>query len=109
MWNRFISWAGLHPIEATSLRDRAAVVGFVLTGRWRRDVRDPIVKALHQSLPVAFLKLRLRRQGEWWRVPSDAVGVHASRRLSGGYALRAGDLIKIDGDAIVDFENGSVG
>ena len=99
MWNQFVSWSGIvvsrGPISSA---DKARIVAQVLPLMFRRYVTEPIVAGMHRRLPVWCLMLRLRRYDEdWWVIPNDEVGVHASRRL-GGKAWIEGDLILVVGN-----------
>lgn len=98
MWNQFILWSGIALSEGSiSLADKARILVWALPLIFRHRVTDPVTALLHRRLPVRFLTLRLRRHdGAWWMVPSDKVGVHASRRL-GGKGWREGDFILIAG------------
>lgn len=96
MWNQFVSWSGIAVSRGPISRaDKAHIVAWVLPLMFRRHVTKPVTAILHRRLPVWCLMLRLRRHdGAWWIVPTDRVGIHASRRL-GGKAWIEGDLILI--------------
>lgn len=104
MWNHFISWSGIAvSLGPISNADKTRIIARVLPLMFRRHLVKPVVAILHRRLPVWCLTLRLRRhQGDWWAVPSDGVGVHASRRL-GGRGWVEGDLIRIVGGRAVGY------
>ena len=96
MWNQFLSWSGIVVSRGPISRaDKARIVAQVLPLMFRHHVTKPIAAVMHRRLPVWCLMLRLRRyHGDWWIIPRNKVGVHASRRL-GGRNWIEGDLILI--------------
>jgi len=104
MWNQFVSWSGIVVSPGPISRvEKTRIVAWVLPLMVRRHVVKPVTKVLQQRLPMWCLMVRLRRHdGYWWEIPSDAVGVHASRRL-GGRSWIEGDLIRIVGGKCIAY------